>query len=329
MNFVHEMKMIPANQEAPHGDLLKGMLDLIITSRFDLLMLAMGLAIYMILFSSRTHWKESQKSKKLNEPLGWEDSDPDAIPKHEALLARHVANGDHAEMQTVVASLPVGSILSFDLVLSVLGFCRISSPHRAIADSLLERITTADIDILSEFIHFYLDSNQFGKACNVFEVNFAVFVDGELGQDTEWSLMLAALECGRHSLASHLFETSQLNVARHVLTIQKWWKKNASSPLSFDNLSREQAAWPMQWQDVSGYGDVMGRLADVFNERFPFVDDNADSNDESTVFFGDDDDSDTQDSEYDGNNWTVSTSESEWWDGQDSEYDGNNWNYAD
>jgi hypothetical protein len=321
MNFVHEMKMIPADQEAPHGDLLKGVLDLIITSRFDLLMLAMGLAIYMILFSSRIHWKESQESKKLKELS--KDSHPAATPNHEAVLAKHVANREHAEMQTVVASMPVGSALSFDLVLSVLGFCRISSPHRAIADSLLERITTADIDILSEFIHFYLDSNQFGKACNVFEVNFAVFVDGELGQDTEWSLMLAALECGRHSLASHLFETSQLNVARHVLTIQKWWK-HASRPLSCGDMPGEEESWPMQWQDVSGYGDVMGRLAHVFNERFPFVEDNSDSNDESTVFFGDDDDSDTQDSDYDGNNWTVSTSESEWWDGQDSEYDGSN-----
>jgi len=313
MDFVHQnqMKLAPTNQEGAHADLFKASVDLI-TSRYDLLMLAVGLAIYVILFSSRRHWKESKESKKLSE-----DSN------HEDLLAKHVANRDHSEMQNVVASMPDCSVLSFDLVFSVLGFCRISSSHRAIADSLLERIKTADVDILSEFIQFYLDTNQSEKACGVFDVNFAVFVDGELGQETEWRLLLAALECNRHSLASHLFETSQLNLARHTVKIQTWWKR-ISNTLRMGHVSEEQFSWPMQWESTAGYEDVMGRLAQVFNERFPFVDDNSDSNDESTAFFGDDDDedSDTQDSEYDGNNWTASTSEDEWWEGHDSEYGG-------
>lgn len=172
---------------------------------------------------------------------------------------------------------PAGSVFSFDLVLGILGFCRMSFLDRSLADKLLKLLQEVDVDILSEFIHFYLDTNQFEKACDVFELNFATFFEKELDEDTEWSLMHAALQCGRNSVANHLFETSQADAVRRVSIIQKWWRHSCRS---LHENSRE-----------TEIGEVFGRLAHVFNERFPFLDNGgqSDSGDESTAFLGDDD----------------------------------------
>lgn len=216
-----------------------------------------------------------------------------------SLLIKALSASHHQARDIVeeVFDRPAGSVFSFDLVMSILGFCRISCLDRPTVDDLLERINTTDVDVLCEFIHFYVDSNQFEKACDVFELNFATFFENELGEDTERRLLQAALKCGRLSVASHLFETSQWNAARHVVTIQRWWKR-ASRGIPKGSRERE-------------VGEIFGRLAHVFNERFPFEEESdADSSDESTVFLGDDDDHDCADdsdfdSDYDENNWSC------------------------
>lgn len=208
-------------------------------------------------------------------------------------------SGHPAQARSVIDAVLdrlVGSSFSFDLVLCILGFCRTSLTDRPLVDELFECMSNADVDVLSEFIHFYLDSNQLDQACNVFERNFATFFDNELGEDTEWSLMHAALKCGRVSVAKHFFETSQCDAARRVLTIQKWWRHSGGN-LQGSSRARE-------------IGDIFGRLAHVFNERFPFEEEDsfADSGDESTVLLGDDEDCGGDlsdfDSDYDSSDWS-------------------------
>lgn len=280
------MQLLSANQEmVAYGDILQTAWDGIVASRFDLLMLAAGLASYMVLFSARNRSKAAWESKKrvqskeelLDAPLDTTiNNDQLNLAKR---LDKHVAKHEHDEARGAieeVLEMPTGTTLPFDLVISILGFCRISLQDRMTADDVLDHIGTLSVDVLIEFINFYIDTNQFRRACDVFEKNFAALCDEELGDDTEWALMHAALKCGRQSIANHLFETSQLNTAQHVTTIQRWWKRTASG-------TRKQ----FREQEV---GAVFGRLARVFAERYPFEEDSfAGSDDESTVFLGDDD----------------------------------------
>lgn len=129
-----------------------------------------------------------------------------------------------------------------------------------------------DFDVLNAFVCFYLDNDMAEKACNVFELNYATFFDIELDEDTEWRLLMAASHCGRQSLAEHLLQTSQSDAAQRVVTIQKWWKRTAVK---------------MGEARVAHMGDVLNRLSNMFNERYPFEEH---SDDESTCFLGDDDD---------------------------------------
>lgn len=297
------MKLIPTNQETlpealAFGDILTMLWTGVVASRFDLLMLATGLASYMVLHSHRSRWKDrwdAHKQVQLKEQLL--HPTPCTTTKHDqqsyaTRLDKHVAKQENEEACAVIEEIleiPSGTRFSFDLVISVLGFCRISYADRLTADDVLEHINTSDVDILIEFINFYIDTNQFRKACDVFERNFATIFESELGEDTEWTLMNAALKCGRISVASHIFETSSLNTAKHVGTIQRWWKRTSSGMRT--NFREREVS------------DVFGRLAHVFNERFPF-DDNSD--DESTVFLGDDDRHQSDaDSDSDGSTWSY------------------------
>lgn len=348
------------------GDATQMLCDLVIASRFDILMLAMGLASYAILYSIRTQRKRMQESNIFSKAHHKEqmlETHQSTIatrdqPSYETLLARHVTKKEHTEVQNVIDSMQIddsmlpcflseealntmltqcicsndvdmaklvdqvakmqgslsdstyclliqalsrsrqharatieevidrlGSTFSFDLVLAILGFCRISAPDRPIVDKLLKRLDSNDADIFSEFIHFYLDSNQPEKACDVFEGNFDTFFDYELGEDTQWTLMHAASKCKRQALANLLFETAPFNAAKHVVTIQRWWKRSAA-----DRPNRVERQ----------VGEVFGILARVFDGRYPMGDDNAaDSNDESTCFFSDDDRSNDFDSDDD------------------------------
>jgi len=350
------MKLISSNQDVTAvGDATQMLCDLVIASRFDILMLAMGLASYAILYSIRTQRKSMQDSNIFSKAHHKEqllETHQSIMPpdqqSYEPLLTMHVTKHEHAEMQNVIDSMQMddsmlpcflsedalntmlnkcicsndidmaklvdqvakmqghlsdstyclliqalsrsrqharatieevidrlGSTFSFDLVLAILGFCRISTPDRPIVDKLLKRLDSTDADIFSEFIHFYLDSNQLEKACDVFECNFDTFFDYELGEDTQWTLMHAAAKCKRQALADLLFETAPFNAAKHVVTIQRWWKRSAPD---LPGRAERQV------------GEVFGILARVFDGRYPMGEDSiADSNDESTCFFSDDD----------------------------------------
>lgn len=283
------MQYISAEQASV--DALQIVRDGIITSRYELLMLLAVAVSYMALCSARTRWElRNRKEEKTSEdPATQNDQIYD-----EGLLTMHIAKCEREQARRLVKELldRPSLVCSFDLVMAILGFCRMSLTDRHLADDLFARVETSDIDVLSEFIHFYLDSYQFDKACDVFEVNFSTFFDGDLGQDTEWSLMNAALKCGRVSVAKHLFETSQLNTAVHVQKIQSWWRSTSRRP-GFRNRGQLD-------------GQVFLRLANVFNERFAFESDsNPDSNDASTMFLGDDSDRDIDfESEEDENDWS-------------------------
>jgi len=174
-----------------------------------------------------------------------------------------------------IEQLPSSSI-SMELINSILDFCRDSSDHLWLADQLLKRLQPAEWNILSEFIDFYLEMCEFENACDIYELNFALFFDAELDRDTESGRVVAALRCGRCSLAEHLCGTSPQDFTRSVATIQRWWKHQMED---LQARRRERHV-----------GDVMARLSDVFQERFPFHRFEEGSDDESTVFLGDDDD---------------------------------------
>jgi hypothetical protein len=276
-------------------DALQMVWDGVIASRYEILMLLVGLFSYMALSSARTRWELKTRKKDVI-------SSADPVMQHsqqydEGLLTMHIAKCEREQARRLVKELLDRPNLacSFDLAMAILGFCRMSLADRHLADGFLVRMGNGDIDLLSEFIHFYLDSYQFDKACDVFEQNSSTFFDGDLGQDTEWSLMNAALKCGRVSVAKHLFETSQLNAAAHVQKIQRWWKRTACRP---GRRSREQLN-----------GQAFERLANVFNARFNFeVDSNPDSYEASTMILGSDSDRDmdleSDSCESDENDWS-------------------------
>jgi len=178
-----------------------------------------------------------------------------------------------------VDRLPPSSI-SMELINSILDFCRDRPDDLWLADRLLKRLQPAEWSTLSEFIDFYIEMSEFENACDIYELNFATFFDAELDRETESSLMVAALRCGRGALAEHLCGTSPQDLTRSVVAIQRWWRRQEKE-LQVRRRARR-------------VGDAMARLSDVFQERFPFEafeeEHEGRSDDESTVFLGDDDD---------------------------------------
>jgi hypothetical protein len=120
---------------------------------------------------------------------------------------------------------------SSDLALSVLSFCS-KSNNKDIADVLLERMKPTHLNVLTAFIRFYLESEQFPKACDVFEHHVlplgeqdtqrSVMIDSRV----ERSLMSAALHCGRTAVVQRLFDSSRTDVAKHVIMIRKCAAEN-------------------------------------------------------------------------------------------------------
>lgn len=257
------MQTLSANLVAFFG-IAQSACDALVGAHFDILLFAVGLAGYLILHASRTRMNlstfDDNGTKHGSESLPSNQGDPEERASNE---------------QT-----------------SVVEMC-----ERPSHESSLKMVTT-DVNIAAiqrsiEDMQFYLNTKQFENACDLFALNFATFFDGEMGEDAEWRLMVAALRCGRLSIARQLFETSQMDNARSVLKIQRWWKRASQDA---NRNSRAQAV-----------GEVFGRLSYMFNDRFPFEDEEDNSESESTVFLGDDDDlmSDGVDSDWDGDNWSF------------------------
>lgn len=255
-------------------------------SRFDLITFAIGLVGYLILQSFRKDHEQKGVSKKLD-----------------AVLEEPSASFDYEYEETIAASEHLAKVLSslddseatnhyladmFECFFEdypryrfstqemqrILEFCS-RAPARHLADTLFQRMQpTEDWTVLGAFIDFYASSQQSEKACNLYERHYATLFDVELDDQMLWKLLLAALKCGRHSLADHLLQTSACDMTKQVTTIQRWWKLKA--------VQLGEAR-------VAHMGDVLNRLSNVFNARFPFEEH---SDDESTAFFGDETDVD-------------------------------------
>jgi len=116
-----------------------------------------------------------------------------------------------------------------------------------------------------------LDNKQFEKACDIFEMNYSALFDMDIDEDMDRRLLMAALKCGRQSLAEHLLQTSQTDFAKHVGTIQNWWRRSSVKA----GMAR-----------VVHMHDVLDRMAQMFNELHPFEEEDH-SDDESTCVLGD------------------------------------------
>lgn len=272
-----------------NSDVLSTVWNAAVSSRFDLVLFAVGLMGYIVLFSSRGHTKKIHKKVDVT----FEDSECSQDQVTDAKQGEETAS---AHLTRVVESMKHGDAVTVDLdgflekypeyqfglsdAQTILGFCNNGPEGRALADALCKRMkSTEEWHVLSTFIRFYMDSRQYDKACNLFELNYSTFFDLELDEHMEWSLILAALQCGRQSLAEHLLQTSQSNAAERIMSIQKWWRRTAV------NMCESR---------VVHMGSVLNRLSNMFNERFPFEEH---SDDESTCFLGDDSDCDDSDAD--------------------------------
>lgn len=262
----------------------------LVSSRFDLLMLAVGLALYAILRSSSIPKKEA---KDFNSKVD------DLVEVPEVVNSDQWADNASARLSRVLSSIgscDIDEELSAFLdkypehaftlceVQPILDFCSTSLTDTSLADSLLERMKpTEEWYVLNAFIHFYLDNEESEKACNVFELNYATFFDMELDENLERRLLMAALQCGRQSLAEHLLQTSQSEIAKNITIIQQWWRRTSVK---------------MGESRVAHMSDVLNRLSSMFNARYPFEEH---SDGESTCFLGDDSDweDDSNDSDWD------------------------------
>jgi len=258
--------------------------DALISSRCDLILFVMSMMGYMVLCHSRNAREAKQFHKKVDtcetEVSQVDDTDGESDSADTRLA--HILES----MESIDTDVPfAGALLDaffedypkhpFTLqeVRSVLNFCSGYHADKALANRLRHHMgPTEEWDVLSAFMHFYLDTKQPEEACDVFELNYATFFDIELDDDMEWRLLVAASACGRQSLAEHLLQTSQSGAARRVMTIQRWWRR--SSPAIAETR-------------VANMGDVLNRLSNMFHERYPFEEQ---SDGESTCFLGEDSD---------------------------------------
>jgi len=270
------------------GSIVTMLLDAIITSRFDLMLFAIGLMGYFILVSSRTAKETYKKVDITFETPQVIDADQGADAAC-TRLSRALESMEDCSTDVQLATTQMDAFLedypqhpfTSREIQTVLGFCSKSLADKGLADRLLELMKpTEEWDGLCPFIRFYLDTEQSEKACDVFELNYATFFDIELDEDMEWPLLMAASACGRHSLAEHLLQTSQSDYAKPVVSIQQWWRRSSGK------LGETR---------VAQMGDVLNRLSNIFNELHPFEEEHSDG--ESTCFLGDDSDGEESDSD--------------------------------
>lgn len=121
--------------------------------------------------------------------------------------------------------------LSEELALAIIDFCS-GSWNKEAADMLAQRMEPKSLSVLVAFIRFYATGHNYEEACGILEDYLPSFngvylhhpIIGMIDNPTVWHLMVSALECGRHSLATYLFESSAGDTQKHIVTIQKWWK---------------------------------------------------------------------------------------------------------
>lgn len=264
------------------GNSMHMLLDAIATSHFDLIMFGIGLMGYVLLSFSRKSYaaKEVYEKADITFDKSEELDEPPGVREPSLQLMQVLQSAENCD-NTYVAKADIDAFLveypKYDFTLrevqTILDVCCNSVADKTLADRLLEHMQPVEEwHALNAFIQFYLESEQPGKACDVFELNYATFFDIELDEKIEWRLLIAALQCERQSLADLLLATAQSDVATHVVSIQNWWRRKSAL---------------MAEARVGHMGDVLNRLSNMFNERYPFEEQ---SDDESTCFLGDDSD---------------------------------------
>lgn len=139
-----------------------------------------------------------------------------------ALLVKASAN-DGARVQELFDEVVAKQIdITPDFALAVLTFCSQTS-NIQMADKLFQQMQPKQLPVLSNFIRFYADHEQFEKACDVYEKDLLQAYGSENPQRSapldarmERSLMNAALRCGRTHLAKKLLDSAPSDVAKHI-----------------------------------------------------------------------------------------------------------------
>lgn len=113
--------------------------------------------------------------------------------------------------------------ISADLALSAISFCGHAGDVERV-DKIREKVKHMQASVLAAFIKFYVQKEQFSKACDLYEsIKAADSVSGKpscLDSRLERVLMQAALRCGRSQLASGFLESSPADVAKHITMIR-------------------------------------------------------------------------------------------------------------
>jgi pentatricopeptide repeat protein len=115
---------------------------------------------------------------------------------------------------------------SQDLVNAVLSVSA-QTNNVEMADKLYAHMKPEQLPVLSAFIRFYADGEQFEKACDVYE-NDILRLHGStedrrsphMDARMERSLMNAALKCNRSHLANTLLSSSPSDIAKHITMIR-------------------------------------------------------------------------------------------------------------
>jgi len=278
------------------------LMDSIMTNRFDLAMFAIGLVAYIVLNSIRRSREAKGFHKKLDITFDSSEvsevidevSEFEVIDANQATVAAsdQLSEGlgtlEHCDTDVTYATAGLKGFLrshpTYEFTLREVETTLVPTgclkADKAVGEVLLEHMQPLqDGPILSSFIRFYADTKQSEKACDLFEWNYDTFFDFELDEHVAWKLLMAALKCGRQSLAEHLLATSDSDIGKQVEVLQRWWRRKAAK---------------MGESRVAHMGEVLNRLSNVFNERFPFEEQDH-SDDESTAFLGDDSDCEVDD----------------------------------
>jgi len=152
---------------------------------------------------------------------------------------------------------------SEELATTLLEFCSNSS-DKAMADRLFQQMQPKSWNLLAAFVRFYAVSGHVEEALDILERHLPSFngkylqhpLTGLIDTSTGWRAMVGALQCGRTSLAQHLFETAASSTEKHVVAIQKWCRRgNANKcnakPLNLDAVLAVGSRMSQIFQDAS------------------------------------------------------------------------------
>jgi pentatricopeptide repeat protein len=118
--------------------------------------------------------------------------------------------------------------MSADLAQAVLAFCS-QTGNVPMADSLYQAMKPKQIPVLSSFIRFYAEQEQFDKACDIYEKDLQNKEDAKdsssmgrtfLDAGLERTLMNAAFSCGRSTLAKGFLDSAPSDIAKHITMIR-------------------------------------------------------------------------------------------------------------